>query len=454
MQNHASSHLILRTGFVALAAALGCGFAQEPRLPDFDRRTPVVMAVENVGPAVVSIKTQSKVAARRHPFGGLFQTWDEDSVGGYADRSVGSGVVIHPDGFVVTNEHVVAGADRIAVQFNLNDAKGDARVLEAELLNSDVDNDLAVLRIVAPGPFPYAKFGATERLMVGETTIALGCPFGIGASVTTGVLSAKNRPVMFKGKEVFRDFLQTSALIHPGNSGGPLLDVNGYVIGINVAIDLRGAGIGYAIPADRVQEVVTRLTDPTLVRRAALGIEFGPDAQGVRVAALEKAGPAARAGVVAGDVVAAVGGAPVKNRLEFNLAALARFGDGKLPLQVRRGDRVENVTVPVEQAPLSALSRRAFPELGFSVADVNAQLAKEFDLDAAVGAVITAVESGGPADEIELKPGDVLYQAGGARVQNADGLAQILRYYGRRGRPLEILVLRGGKALRGALTVR
>lgn len=438
-----------------VAALLPCVRAQAPRpLPDFDKRTPVVLAVENVGPAVVSIKTQAKSRRGYHPFGGLFQRWDDESQEGFADRSVGSGVVIHPDGFVVTNEHVVSGADRIFVQFNDGSAEGGPRH-EAELLNSDVDNDLAVLKIAGAGPFPWARFGDSESLKVGETTIALGCPFGIGASVTTGVLSAKNRPVMFKGKEVFRDFLQTSALIHPGNSGGPLLDVNGYVVGVNVAIDLRGAGIGYAIPVSRVREVVTQLTDPRLVRRATLGLELEAKENALRVSHVDADGPASKAGLREGDVVVAVAGTPVAGRLDFNLAYLAASSDAAVPIAFRRGDAVATVPVPVEKAPLAALSRKSFGELGFAVSDVSAQLAKEFRLEDAAGAVITAVEKDGIAEKIDLRPGDVLYQAGNYRVKNADALSQVLRYYAdRRARSVEVLVLREGRSFKGALPIR
>lgn len=426
--------------------------AQAPRLPDFDRRTPVVLAVENVGPAVVSIKTQSKVERRAHPFGGVFQQWDEEARRGFSDRSVGSGVVIHPAGFLVTNEHVVAGADRIFVQFGeAVRGKEESRRYEAEVLNSDVDNDLAVLKIMDPGSFPYAVFGDSDALLTGETAIALGCPFGIGTSVTTGVLSAKNRPVMFQGKEIFRDFLQTSALIHPGNSGGPLLDVNGYVIGINVAIDLRGAGIGYAIPANRVRDVLTQLTDPTMVRRAAIGAEFVNVSDRLQIGAVETGGAAAKSGLRAGDVFLDVGGAPVKNRLDFNLATLARFDAGPIPVKVKRGDRTEALNVVLEPAPLSALSRRTFAGAGFSTSDVNAQLAREFRLDGTEGAVITAVEQNGAAARIDLRPGDVLYQAGRFRLKNSDALAKVLEYYGKSRPSIEVMVLRNGQSLKGAL---
>jgi serine protease Do len=439
-----------RRAAAAAAAVVLCGvaFSQAP-LPNFDRRTPVVLAVQNVGPAVVSIATQSKNERRFHPFQGLFQRNEDEAQDGGVKRSVGSGVVVHPDGFVVTNDHVVSGADRIFVVFA---DQGDKHV-EAELLNSDGDNDLAVLKIKGDGPFPYARFGDSDGLLVGETTIALGCPFGIGATVTTGVLSAKNRPVMFRGKEVFRDFLQTSALIHPGNSGGPLLDVNGYVIGVNVAIDVRGAGIGYAIPSARVREVVTHLTDPTIVRRAVFGMEFENDAS-LKVSSVERDGPAERAGVRPGDVVVAVGDAPVAARMEFNFATLARLDGGAVPLRLRRGNATSTVEVAAATSPLSVLTKRSFAKLGFSVSDVTPRLAKEFRLESTSGAVVTSVEEGGAASRIDIRQGDVLYQAGVYRVKNADALDEILRHYARRAEAVEVLILRDGRAFRGGLPLR
>jgi serine protease Do len=169
---------------------------------------------------------------------------------------------------------------------------------------------------------------------------------------------------------------------------------------------------------------------------------------------VEAEGPAQKSGLRKGDVVVAVGGSPVRNRLDFNLAALAKFDAGPLPLRIRRGDRTEDVAIAMATAPLSALTRRTFAAQGFSAADVTARLAEEFRLTEQQGAVITAVDKDGAAERIDLRPGDLLYQAGRFRVKNSDELTKILEYYAKDRASVEVMVLRDGRPLRGALPLR
>lgn len=403
--------------------------AQEtPELPDFDRRTPTVLAVENVGPAVVNIKTQALTRPRRHLFEGLFMR-PEPSTPRLRDRSVGSGVVVHPDGYVLTNEHVVHGAARILVTL-----QGGRRVAAAAV-NVNSDNDLAVLKLKEPGPYPCAVLGDSDDLMVGETTIALGNPFGLQNSVTTGILSATNRSVPFRGRKVYEDFLQTSALINPGNSGGPLLDINGRVIGINVAIDTRGQGIGYAIPINRAKEVMTRLVDPGVVKEAWLGFDVDEQTtESVVVTQVYKEGPARSAGIRPGDVIEAVGDRSVDTPFEFHVAVL-RFDRGDpVPLVLSRdGDRLKT-QVPFAPMPLLAGTRERLEAYGMACTDLTPSLARRFGLDeSGEGVVVLSVEPGSPADRVGVKAGDVVLELGRIRVRSVELLAKVVNTLDHRG---------------------
>ena len=203
------------------------------------RMTPVVEAVTRAAPSVVSVLTEQK--SQENPFGGLFGVQEDEESG---KTSLGSGVIVDPRGLVVTNEHVVAGAARIRVQLS------DGRELPATLIGADQSFDLAVLQVDAGGKeLPALRIGTATDLMIGETAIAIGNPFGLSHTVTSGVISALHRVVRAKSR-TYEDFIQTDAQINPGNSGGPLLNIQGELIGINTAVHSGGPGIGFAIPID------------------------------------------------------------------------------------------------------------------------------------------------------------------------------------------------------------
>src|SRR5882757_8022010 len=224
-----------------LAFASGAGHAQTPQAAC---RTPVVAVVEKIAPAVVNISAESTVRSA-DPFFGMFGLGTERQA-----QSLGSGFIIDRNGIVVTNAHVIEGASRITVTLL------DGREIEADLLGSDRDADIAVLKVKSTG-LPAIPLGRSSDLMIGETVIAIGNPFGLSNTVTTGVLSAVGRTIPSeRGERLFTDFLQTDASINPGNSGGPLVNILGDVIGINSAIVSGANGIGFAIPADRARRVV------------------------------------------------------------------------------------------------------------------------------------------------------------------------------------------------------
>jgi serine protease Do len=421
---------------------------QDPGGPEFDRRTPIVLAVERVGPAVVNIRAQAQVR-RPHMFSGLFMVpTEEDPVTGrmYQDSSLGSGVVVHPEGFVVTNEHVVHGADRVLIKFQ------SGREVPARTVNANADNDIAVLRIEAPGPFPSATLGSSSSLLVGETVIALGNPFGLSSSATTGILSAVGRPVAFRGRTVFEDFLQTSALINPGNSGGPLLDINGRVIGINTAIDSRGQGIGFAIPVNRVKEVMTELVDPELTRYETIGVHVDALDARVVVKSVDEGGPAARAGVRPGDVVLAVNDRPVQSPFDFNIRLLEVPSDQDLELRLERGRERLAARARLQPVPVEALVRGRATLLGMECGNPSEALAQRLRIRTDVqGPVVLRVDPGSAAASLGVRPGDVILQVGRLQVRTVEQLGYaIQRLRPRGGAP--ILVYREGEGtLQGTL---
>ena len=393
-------------------------------LPNFDRRTPIVLAVQNVGPSVVNIHTQDQVRLRSSRFFQPFQAGPR-----MRERSLGSGVIVHESGYVVTNEHVIRGADRILASLN------DGRTLTADVINTNVDSDLAVLKLQGVGPFPTSELGDSSQLMVGETTIALGNPFGLDSSATDGILSGIGRSVHFRGRKVYEDFLQTSAIINPGNSGGPLLDINGRIIGINTAIDNRGPGIGYAIPIDRVKQVMTSLLDPELTKQAWLGLQPAV-VNGVLLAShIVNGGPANAAGIRDGDRIVAVGSRPVATPFQFNVALQDLRPGQKVPLRIMRDGDVREASVDFTEIPLAQLLPDDRITLhGMSLTNLSEPAAAKLHLpDQIRGPLVLKVKEDSPAKQIGLEPGDIVVQVEAVSVRNLNDLNRALSYYGRRG---------------------
>src|SRR5260370_9494905 len=299
------------------------GMAAPDALADAGRRRDaIVEVVQKASPAVVYIGTEHIIEPRYR--GNFFEEflgvpWQRHR---QSIQSLGSGVIIDAAGIVLTNDHVIHGAAAIHVIL------ADGRQLDAEVMGSDAETDLAVLKVQSKTPLPVAKLGTSADLMIGETAIAIGSPFGLRKTVTSGVVSAVGRSFKADGR-VYNDFIQTDASINPGNSGGPLLTIDGEVIGINTAIYASGQGIGFAIPADKVRRIVAELTHFGKVRAAWIGIHpqdlAAPLAQslgwdryyGVAVADLDSNSPAERAGVRTGDIIAEVGGTRVERSEDF-----------------------------------------------------------------------------------------------------------------------------------------
>jgi S1-C subfamily serine protease len=384
--------------------------------PQASRRTPLVALVEKVSPAVVNISAESTVR-EVDPFFGFFGFGVERPA-----QSLGSGFIIDRNGIVVTNAHVIEGASRIAVTLL------DGRELEADVLGSDRDADLAVLKVKA-GNLPALPLGRSSDLMIGETVIAIGNPFGLSNTVTTGVLSAVGRTVPSeRGERLFTDFLQTDASINPGNSGGPLLNAAGDVIGINTAIIQGATGIGFAIPADRARRVIDDLlrfgelqplwtgarllsVDPELARRDGLSVR-----RGALVFKVYPESPAGEAGLLENDVIVSAGGHPVASREDVTTALYTAAAGSPLDLEVRRGERTLRLRLRAVRPPQG---------LGLQVLERTVGLAVE---EVRGGLAIRHVTEGSPADRRGLRAGDVILGANGQRTDSAEALGrEILR---------------------------
>src|SRR5512142_1352668 len=286
------------------------------------RRTPVVIVAHNVLPAVVNIQTESTI--RRREADPFFDPFGFFGGGTYTAQALGSGFVWSGDGIIVTNNHVVEGASHITVNFQ------DGTQTPATLIGVDPDSDLAVLRVNAKG-LAAASIGTSSDLMIGETVVAVGNPFGLSGSVTTGVVSALGRSVPSKEQgRTFTDFIQTDASINPGNSGGPLLNIEGKVIGINTAIYANAQGIGFAIPVDRAKKVIQDLLRYGQVHSAWIGAvtsTMTPEearrlgiraTHGALVERVFSGSPAQQAGLRPGDVITSVNGKAVDSREAFS----------------------------------------------------------------------------------------------------------------------------------------
>src|SRR5215471_12758996 len=341
----------------AFLLALGGVASPEALAESSRRRDAIVEVVQKVSAAVVYIGTEHIIEPRYRgsffdEFLGIPSERRRQSV-----QSLGSGVIIDPAGIIVTNDHVIHGAAAIHVVL------ADGRQLEAEVVGSDAENDVAVLKIQSKSPLPAAKLGTSSDLMIGEAAIAIGSPFGLKKTVTTGVVSAVGRSFKADGR-VYNDFIQTDASINPGNSGGPLLNIDGEVIGINSAIFASGQGIGFAIPADKVRRIVTELTQFGKVRPAWIGIEaenihasvarsLGWDrSYGAVVAGVDSGSPAEKVGIQVGDIIEEVAGTQVEDAEDFNVRMRGYPARAAMPLTVfRRGSTQTFSVLPVEFPP-------------------------------------------------------------------------------------------------------
>ncbi|MFQ5955302.1 MAG: DegQ family serine endoprotease [Kiloniellales bacterium] len=404
-------------------------------------------------PAVVNISTTQKVRGPRpempqfppgSPFEEFFKEFfDRQQRRGAPRRStsLGSGFIIASDGYVVTNNHVIEGAEEITVTLQ------DNTELEAEIVGRDIKTDIALLKVEPEGELPFVSFGDSDELRVGDWVIAIGNPLNFGGTVTAGIVSARGREI---GSGPYDDFIQTDASINRGNSGGPLFNLDGKVIGINTAIfsPTGGSiGIGFSIPAALAQPVIDQLRQFGRTRRGWLGvrIQFVTDeiaeslglgmARGALVASVTEGGPAERAQIEAGDVILSFDGKPIKRMRELPRIVADTPPDRKVPVTVwRKGVELTlDVTIAeleeYEQATLVAKKADEadsdIEALGLSLAALSVELRERFELeDSAAGVVVTDIRQDSAAARKGLRPGDLIVEVGQEEVSAPGDVAQ------------------------------
>ncbi len=436
---------------VLLAPAAAKGALPRPdERPSPGRRTAVVAAVEKVRGAVVNVSAEELVRIRvpsrsEDPFadlfGGLFERPRYRK--GYAVTSLGSGVIVSPDGYVLTNNHVVERGARFRVGLL------DGRELLAKVVGTDPSSDLAILRLDAKERLPFAVTGRSDDLLIGETVIAIGNPFGLSHTVTTGVVSAVHRNFDAGNRTLF-DFIQTDASINPGNSGGALLDIEGRLIGINTAIlGDRNAGIGFAIPIDRARRIAEDLIAHGEVREGYIGISvddlpskeaaLGRRSAGVVVSEVDPGSPGASAGVRKGDVVEAVQGFQPANAEEFRfrIRDLPIGATARLDL-LRGGSRVQANVKAVELSS-GAVAELVMRRTGLSVGEERVR--------GGTLVVVRTVSRGSPAARSGVEPGDLVREVNSAEVTTVADFRKAAARARRSGR-LVVLIQRGFAAER------
>ena len=414
------------------------------------RVTPVVTAVRAVAPAVVNI-TSARTVERRSPLGPFFEDdffrqflgpgFPNGPVQRQTQESLGSGVIIDgAKGLVLTNAHVIAGGTSIKARLL------DGRVLDATLVGADPDFDVAVLRLASKERLPQAATGDSGDIMIGETAIAIGNPFGYTNTVTTGVISAVGRSLKHEGG-AYTDLIQTDAAINPGNSGGPLVNLAGEVVGINMAIQAGAEGIGFAIPINKARRVVAQLVGSGRVTPAWLGL-WGQDVdprtaryfglarpKGLLVTAVLSAGPAAKAGLKPGDLLVAMGGADLDDKDQY-LGALRTSTVGEpLALTVKRGNQQLALSVapePFTEREAAVVARERW--------GLVAQPGRRGQ-----GLTLAEVVPGSPGAKLGLKPGDVLIQIGGEKLADDKAFTRAVYLHRMHGAVL-IMIERGGQA--------
>jgi serine protease Do len=412
----------LRQGLVVVLIMFG----PSARGQDSDiRRDPTVRAVERVMPAVVNIRTKTIVERS-----GFYEDLLRDFYGPYNRRrpadqefNLGSGVIIDPAGYVLTSLHVVQRANQIWVKL------ADGKVYEAEEIGGSRKKDVALLRLrCAPGEkFPAAVLAADDDLLLGETVLALGIPFGLGGSVSRGILSSKSRRPPSENEPLeIADWLQTDAAINPGNSGGPLIDLRGEVIGINVAVYREGQGIGFAIPIQRVTEAIAEIYTPEELKGLWFGARLKPGRLPLKVVSVQPASPAAQAGLAAGDAIVAIGGNPPRNLISFVNQLVNQAAKQAVPLTIQRGNERLQLSVRLVPEQTYFNAELIQQKIGATVQVLNDEVARRWGLGTTEGLLVASLEAQGPAAQAGIQRRFVVRAIDGTPTSDVVTAAKLL----------------------------
>lgn len=457
------------SGLLAVTFVAAAQFAQAGNLPDFSE-----LAAKS-GPAVVNINTEKMAASggSEEFFGEMFRNMPPgfekffDQFGGKRDgkrpqsrqKSLGSGFLVSADGFIVTNNHVVADADVIRV--TLDQENGKSESFTATLIGADEETDLALLKVETKKNLPFLVFGNSDELKVGEWLLAIGNPFGLDHTVTAGILSAKNRNIH---AGPFDNFLQTDASINPGNSGGPLLNMQGQVVGINTAIIASGQGIGFAIPSNMAAKIIDQIKSGKKVSRGWIGVTIQDveentakalgmkDAKGALVGSVMENEPAGKGGMKDGDIILAVDGKDIDDASALLRAIAEKTPGSKAVIKVWRDGKVLDLTVTLgerQSTSQASASGKGGPKqneglLGIAVRPLNDTERRDMKIDKNEGLLIVDVTPSKPAAEADLRPGDVILKANLKPVNTSEALSKIVNEEGAKRGAIMLQISRRG----------
>lgn len=462
--------------FLALVLILFLSSPAKAVPPDF------IALSERAGAAVVNISTTRTVRAqddmmdffrqfplpRGGPFDDFFEQFDQRGRRAPQQRpqqrraSLGSGFIISSDGYIVTNNHVVAGAEEIKVNM-----RGQKTPLNAKVVGRDQEADLALIKVSGNG-LPFLEFGDSDALKVGEWVVAIGNPFGLQSTVTAGIISAKGRVI---GAGPFDNFIQTDASINPGNSGGPLVSTDGRVVGINTAIAAYGQGLGFAIPSNMAKDIIAQLKENKSVRRGWLGVGIQdlddntakalglPEKKGAIITNILGDGPAKKAGLKASDVITAVNGQPISDANEL-LRKIASTKPGEtiklgvwrsganISLSLTLGDRGTQKPLSEGQPPETqeGVASAKDLDIGMSVRPPTTAEMRRFGMTQPQGLLIVSIARDSPVGASDIRPGDLILEANQRPVNTANAFQSIIAESKSRGAVL-LLLRRGNQAL-------
>ncbi len=401
--------------------------------PDF------VEMAKRLKPTVVNIGTEKKAKQQRRqqlrpygnspfgsdPFQDFFDRFfDEQLPQSRAQKSLGSGFVISDDGYILTNNHVVDGADEIKVKFD------NGKELKGELKGSDAKLDLALIKVTTDEKLSVAALGDSDAIEVGEWVMAIGNPFGLSETVTAGIVSAKGRVI---GSGPYDDFIQTDASINPGNSGGPLFNGKGEVVGINTAIINGGQGIGFAIPVNMAKSIITQLKDKGKVTRGWMGVSvqqvtkdladsFGLPAEGgALVSEVTPDSPAEKGGMKSGDIIISFDGKAIKEMTDLPRLVAATATGKSVAVKIIRDGKEESLTLVIEKMKDDEEpSAETQDKLGLTVKDLTKELAASLRIKDTSGVVVTDVKPDSLAASAGIQRGDIVREINGVRITKTE----------------------------------